>query len=515
MTDDSRIDTDDAVFPRRPAGSMKRQLAIGAGWMTGLQLLSKVIEIGFIAVLARILFPADFGVIAGAAIFIQLASLLVEVGIGATIVQIPNLTRTDLRIGGTIVVLNGVGYFTLAQVLAPFAGDFMGIPGTEPVIRVLALVFIIQSFGIVSENVLVRDLEVRRVMVAQLMSRVIGTGVIGIALAWAGLGYWALVVATLAETSIKATWLVLLVRPPMRPLLTRPGAARLMRRGAGFSLAKVINFFALRADNAIVGRTMDAAALGLYSRAYNLMNVPADLYSRIAERIVFPAMAKVQDDPVRLRSAFLRGLELTAVFGLPISALLALLAPEVILFILGPRWVEVIVPFAVLCSVTYLRLGTKVSGSLQRAKAATGAMITNQIVYAGMVIGGCLIAYPHGIVAVATAVSIAVVAFYLIVNYNACRLAGVGLRDFARVHGHGALLALACTLAAAPVVFGMRAAGGLPPIAILGASGAAIAVLGVILIVWRPRWLLGAFVIELLGDAGRATDRFRKRKARS
>lgn len=411
---------------------MKRKLAVGAGWMTVLQLSSKVVGVGFIAVLARILFPDDFGVIAGAAIFIQLASLLVEVGIGATIVQIPDLTRADLRVGGTIVFLNGIGYFLLAQLLAPFAGDFMGIAGVEPVIRVLALVFIIQSFGIVSENVLVRDLEVRRVMIARLMARMIGTGVIGIALAWAGWGYWALVVATLAETTVKALWLVLLVLPPIRPLLTRASAARLMRRGAGFSLSKVINFFALRADNAIVERTMDAAALRLYSRAYNLMNVPADLYSRIAERIVFSAMAKVQDDPARLRSAFLRGLELTAIFGLPISALLALLAPEVILLILGPRWVAVIVPFAVLCSVTYLRLGTKISGSLQRAKAATGAMISNQIVYAGMVIGGCLLAYPYGIVAVAGAVSLAVAAFYLIVNYNACRLAGVGFGDFVR-----------------------------------------------------------------------------------
>jgi PST family polysaccharide transporter len=512
MIDKHRRSGDATERAEGPPGSMKRKLAIGAGWMTALQLLSKVIEVGFIAILARILFPDDFGVIAAASIFIQLASLLVEVGIGATIVQIPNLTRIDLRIGGTIVVLNGIGYFLLAQLLAPFASDFMKIDGVEAVIRVLALVFIIQSFGIVSENVLVRDLEVRRVMIAQLISRVIGTGMIGIALAWLGWGYWALVVATLAEAGIKALWLVLLVRPPLRPLLTRPGATRLMRRGAGFSLAKIINFVALRADNAIIGRTMDAAALGLYSRAYNLMNVPADLYGRIAERIVFPAMSKVQDDPVRLRSAFLRGLELTAIFGLPISALLALLAPEVILLILGPRWIAVIAPFAVLCSVTYLRLGAKISGSLQRAKAATAPMITNQFVYAGMVIGGCLVAYPHGIVAVATAVSIAVVAFYLIVNYNACRLVGVGLLTFVRVHAHGALLALACTLVAAPVVLKMRVAG-LPPIAILVAAGSAITTLAVILILWRPRWLLGGFVLELLGDAERLTERFRKRKA--
>ena len=81
------------------------------------------------------------------------------------------------------------------------------------------------------------------------------------------------------------------------------------------------------------------------------------------------------------------------------------------------------------------------------------------------------------------------------------------------MHAHGALLAFACTLVAAPVVLGMRAAA-LPPIAILVAAGSAVATLGVILILLRPRWMLGDFVIELLGDAGRLTKRFRRKAPR-
>lgn len=314
--------------------------------MTALQLASKVIEVGFAAVVARILFSADFGVIAGATIFIQFALLLVEIGIGATIVQLPGLTNNDVRTAGTLVAINAIAYFLLAQLIAPFAGSFMGITGVTEVLRVLALIFLIQAIGIVSENILVRRLEVRRVSIIQLMSRVIGTGGIGIALACFGWGYWALVAATLAGAGIKAVWLLVLVRPPMRPLLTRNGASRLLRRGAGFSISRVLNFFALQADNVMVGRTKDAAALGYYSCAYNLMSVPSDLYSRIAERLTFPAMAQVQDDPPRLRHAFLRGFELTALIGLPISALLALLAPDIVTFILGPRWGAVIAPFA-------------------------------------------------------------------------------------------------------------------------------------------------------------------------
>ncbi len=514
MSDDTRIEDRDPVSSAGPPGSMKRKLAAGAGWMTGLQLASKVIEVGFIAVLARILFPHDFGVIAGATIFIQLATLLVEVGIGATIVQIPGLTRDDIRIAGTLVFLNGILYFTLAQLLAPLAGEFLRIDGVTEVIRVLALVFIIQSFGIVPENLLVRQLDARRVMIAQLLARVVGTGGIGILLAWMGWGYWALVAATLAETGFKAVWLVVIVRPPMRPLLNRAGAKRLMRRGAGFSIAKVINFFALRANNMVVGRTMDAAALGLYSRAFNLMSVPSDLYSRIAERLVFPAMAQVQDDAPKLREAFLRGTELTSAIGMPMSALLAVLAPEVIDLILGSRWGAVIGPFAILCSATYFRLGAKVGGSLQRAKAATGPMITNQIVYVIMVVGGALIAYPYGINAVAMAGSIAVVAFYIVVNFNACRLVNVSLGDFVRSHLNGLLLALVATLCVQPVVWIMRM-NGAPTLVTLSVSGAVLSLLALLLFWLRPRWLLGDFLVSLLDSAARMLGRVRRRGATS
>ena len=218
MSDDSLIEQPDPLSRSGPPESMKRTLAAGAGWMAGLQLASKVIEVGFIAVLARLLAPSDFGVIAGATIFIQFTAMLVEIGIGATIVQLPDLDRNDIRAAGTLVFFSAIGYFVLAQLLAPLAGSFMKSPDVTAVIRVLSIVFLIQATGIVSESLLVRRLEVRRVMVAQLASRVIGTGMIGIGFAVAGFGYWSLVIATIAEVGVKALWVIVIVRPPVRPL---------------------------------------------------------------------------------------------------------------------------------------------------------------------------------------------------------------------------------------------------------------------------------------------------------
>lgn len=498
MQDNAASSQSDGVAGAK--ASLRRQVVVGAGWMTGLQLLSKVIEIGFVAVLARLLTPADFGVIAAATIFVQFTIMLVEIGIGATLVQMPQLSRNDIRVAGTLVFVNALFYTLMTMVLAPLAATFIDIPAVAPVLRVLSIVFVIQAFGIVAENLLVRDIRVKEVMIAQLAARMVGTGLIGIALAYFGFGYWALVLATISEVALKALVLTIIVRPPMMPLFDRAIARGLMRKGSGFSASKLINFVALRADNAIVGRTMDAAALGLYSRAYNLMSVPADLYGRIAERIVFPAMAQVQNDTERLRRAFLRGVELTAVFGLPLSALLALLAPEIILFVLGENWTAVILPFTWLSAASYFRLGAKISSSLQRAKGAIRPMVTSQIIYAVLVIGGCLLTYPFGLVVLSQAVAVSVILFYIVVSVNACRLVEIGAFEFLRAHVPGALLAMLTVMICYPLTSAARLHE-LSPFAILAIVGCALGVLGILLLISRPAWLIGQVSADMARTA--------------
>lgn len=499
-----------AALSQSKAGPLRGQLMTAAGAMTALQLASKFIEVGFSAVLARILEPADFGVIAGAMIFISFASMLVEIGIGATIVQLPDLSNVDIRVAGTLVLINAIVYCVISIAVAPLIAIFIDIPAVGPVLRVLSFIFLLQALGIVSENLLVRAMKAPRVMMTQLAARFLGTGGVGIGMAVTGWGYWSLVGATLAETAIKAASLFIMVRPPTKPLFSRSHARRLMRRSSGFSASKLLNFVAMQADNAIVGHTMSAAALGIYTRAYNLMGLPADLYSRIAERLLFPALASMQKDAVRLRRAFLRSLELTAVIGMPMSLILALLAPEIIRFILGAKWEAVIVPFMILSTVSYFRLGTRVSSSVQRAKGAIGPMIFNQVVYAAMVVGGCLLTYPYGIVALSAAVSIGVLVFYFVVNFNACRLVGVKLTEFLQAHVPSVIISAMLGTVLVPVTIALRSYY-LPPFVFLALEGVTIGLFAVILFITKPRVIVGSAAGEIIDDLHRALRRARAR----
>jgi O-antigen/teichoic acid export membrane protein len=291
--------------------------------------------------------------------------------------------------------------------------------------------------------------------------------------------------------------LLFLVRPPFVPLISLEILQRLVPKGAGFSLKQLLNFVALNADNAIVGRYFDDASLGLYTRAYHLMNLPADFYAKVAGRVVFPAMARVQGEPVRLKAAFLRGLSLTALFGLPLCAVFFILAPDLVRLLLGSQWLGVVPIFMVLVASMYLRLGAKVSGQLLNASGPVWTLVITQAIYAATVIAVCIFAYPYGLLALAGAVAAAIFVHFCIISAAGCRRAGASALEFVGAHANGALLAVltgSLTWAVAAPWWSANIQGLLPVVS----SGLILSLLALVLILFHPRVLLGSVGAEFL-----------------
>ena len=131
-----------------------------------------------------------------------------------------------------------------------------------------------------------------------------------------------------------------------------------------FTVARVANYIAVNGDNFIVGRFLGAAPLGYYGRAYSLMSAPAYAFGTVLDQVLFPAMAKVQDDMKRLAAAYRRGVALIALLVLPASVAIIFLAPEVIRVVLGPKWGPAVVPFQVLGIGMLFRTSYKMSDSI-------------------------------------------------------------------------------------------------------------------------------------------------------
>ena len=395
-----------------------------------------------------------------------------------------------------LVMILSALIFALAQVLAPYFAAFLNLPGVEPVLRVQSVMIVVQGFASVSVGLLLRALKVRTVMIVEMISKFVAYATVGIGMAWANFGYWALVAAVLCDVVVCSITLVALARPPLKPQLNMIAARRLLVVGGGFTLSKIINFMALRADVVVIGRYLDAVSLGLYSRAYRLMNFPTDLYKRVAERVVFPAYAGVQGKSEQLRAAYMRGVALTALLGVPMAPVLYLLAPEIVNVLLGPSWSGAVPIFSVLGLGIYFRLGAQVSGVLLRATGSVGQLVLNQTFYATLTIAGSLFAVRLGVVAVGAAIALAVGLWFCLISLQACRKIGVPIRAFLAAHLRGLILAIVTTSFVCLATFPLRSLGA-SSITILLAVGLMLSIIGFVLVWWSPRRLLGKEGTEL------------------
>ena len=454
-----------------------------------LHALTITVELIFTMILARLLTPADYGIVAAAMLFIALCNLVRDVGIGATIIQLPKLSVDHQRTGLTLVLIVSVVLFIAAQLLAPAFAAFVNVDEAQAVLRVLSFIILIQSASAVAQGLLLRDMRARSVVGVELLSKVVSLSTIGLYMALSGYGYWALVWASVFDAAIRSAALIILAKPPLTLQFNVASAKTLMSVGSGFTVSKFINFIALRADVTIIARYLDAQNLGLYSRAYKLMSLPTDLYGKIADRIVFPAYAAVQEDADRLKNGFLRGVILSAQIGLPLVPILLILAPDIILVLLGPKWMGVTPIFLMLSAGIYFRLAGRFTSSLLRAKGAVPQMISAQVIYAAMTIGGALYAKQFGIVAVASAISIAILIWSSVTIVFACRLAKLSARAYFTAHRYGAALSIVIAIALS-LLAALTNALALSSFASLFLAGVLLASIGLALCYFQPSALL-------------------------
>lgn len=430
----------------------------GLLWTSYGQGAQAVLQVVVLATLARLLVPEDFGIVAAALVVTRFSEIFSQLGVGAAIVQQPDLEERHIETGFGISVL--LGFVCAAAVLAlaePLDG-FFRIEGLAPYIRALAITFPILGVSTVASGLLRRNLRFRDLARIQVLSYCLGYAVVGIGLGFLGFGAWALVGATIAEAVITA-FLKLAAQPHSKRLRFRTDAAReLLYFGAGHSSNRIANFFALQGDYLIIGRFLGATPLGLYERAYRVMNVPAKVLGSVLERVLFPSMASIQEDTTRLRDAYRKSVAFVALTVLPVSAFSILVAPELIRVALGPGWSEAVVPFQILTLGMYFRTAYKVGNAVARATGAVYRGAWRQAVYAILVVAGALVGQRWGVNGVAVGVLFALVGIFLLNAHLGAILTRLTWSEFGRLHLPATGIALLLGVQTWGVVTLMRAA---------------------------------------------------------
>lgn len=437
-----------------PQGLTNRALG-GMLWTfsgTGVQ---AVVQVLVLMALGRLLTPAEFGLMGAATVVIALSQIVSQVGVGPAVVQRRELKPTHIRVAFTISGVLGFVLGAAVWLAAPAIAAFYRIPAVEPVLRGVALLFPIDGLNTVGESLLSRQLRFRLYVAIDLSSYILGYACIGVLLAWQGYGVWALVAANLSQITLRTVAMYVATRHPVQPSLNLQASRDLLSYGFGHSLAQLGLVLAQQGDNLVVGRWLGPAALGIYGRAYSLMVMPATVFGKIVNRVLFPVMSQVQDERERLAGAYERTLAIVALISLPVSAFLWVVAPEFIPALLGPKWTAVVLPFRLFTCGLFFRMSSKVSDACTKAAGAVYSRALIQGGYAAMVLASALVGQRWGVGGVAIAVSIAMGINWLTMAALGRSVTGLSWPRFMRAQAPGVVLA---GLTGGTVAFAVQAA---------------------------------------------------------
>jgi PST family polysaccharide transporter len=410
-----------------------------------------VLQIAATIVLARLLTPEQFGSVAAALLIVGLAQLLTQLGVSAALVQRQTLTDDDVAAAFGFSVLVSVVFAVALATSASVLNPLVGLPADSGLLPLLSPALVLAGVAAVPSGLLQRNLRFRQLTVVDLIAA--GPAMIGVSvsLALAGLGAYALAWAEIVAGLVTAVGYLLLARPTLRLLAPDAAWARLQPMigfGSGYSLAQLGNWIAQNADNLVVANMLGTAPLGVYSRAYNLLSEPAAVIGGAADKVLFPAMARVREDGERLRAAYVRSASLIALVTAPASVMLFVLAPEVVRVLLGPRWEAVVLPLQVFAIVLLPRTTYKISTSLTRATGAVYRAAWRTWLYAAEVVVFCSVgAHLAGVDGVAIGASVAIVAHFLVMLHFSARVSAGLMGATLRMYGKH-LPALAATVAA-------------------------------------------------------------------
>ena len=297
-------------------------------------------------VLARLLAPADFGLVALTAAAHELIAHVAPVGLHDALIQRPRLNRAALDSAwwSTLAVAGALTLGVIA-LAAPIAGVFEQ-PALAALLAAVALAAFVRALSMPARAVLARRLDFRTPTLIRVVGMVLG-GAVAIALAAFGAGPWSLVAHT-AVINVTSALLITRVAGwrPGRP--DRAALIELWKFAASVSAFTVLAYLTANADDQLIGYRLGAQALGYYALAFSVMAWPVrDVLGGVAV-VFYPVMARFQSDPARLRAIVLEGLQLTSLFAFPALALIALGAPGFVPWLLGERWTPIVLTAQIL-----------------------------------------------------------------------------------------------------------------------------------------------------------------------
>ena len=410
------------------AEQLKTRAKKGFIWNTIERIATNGIQFLLTIILARLLSPNDYGIIAMPAIFLALAQVLIDSGFANALIRKPDLNEKDLSTAFYFNIVVGLVAYLLLFLASPLIADFFNTPILSVLLKVTALVVVINSLGIVQQAVMTKKMDFKTQTIITIISTLV-SGIGGIWMAYNGNGIWALAFQQVSAALIRVVLLWTLGH--WHPILvwSRTSFNYLWSFGSkiiviGFLDTIFNNIYAF-----VIGKMYNAKDLGNYSRAQHFVDLPINNINGIISRVTLPLLSEIQGNNNRLNQIYTRLISIVSLLVFPLLFGMAAIASPLIYVLLGKEWSGCIIMFQILCVARIWTPINAINLNLLQVKGRTDLFLKLEIVKKIIHSVILVLTFFSGVYVMLIGYALVVFLAFLINTYYTKKIIGIGLGE--------------------------------------------------------------------------------------
>lgn len=328
--------------------SLSERSLSAVGWAVLDKFSGSVLSFAVTIILARVLSPEDFGVVALVMVFFDFSAVFVESGFSTALIREKTISEADKSTTFLFSLTTSILLYGVLFVAAPHLAAFFHQPLLTTIVRIMGLSLIVNALSIVQHSVLIQQIDFKTQTVVRL-SGVAVSGTVAVGMAYSGWGLWSIVARFMVLDAVTTIlyWKLSGWRPNGQ--FSPESFRRLFGFGWRILAAAVLDKFYFHIYKLLIGRFFSAAALGYYSQAGNFTNMVINTLFRTVQSVTYPVLAKLQDDREKLKAGYRKMLQISSFIIVPTLTLLAVLAEPVVVVLVGEKWLPSVPMLQLLC----------------------------------------------------------------------------------------------------------------------------------------------------------------------
>lgn len=313
----------------------------------GVQLSSFVVSV----VLARILAPDDYGILSMLIVFTTIAQVFVQGGLGTALIQKKEVSEQEYSGVFYVSLLIATGIYVVLFFASPFVADFFEMPQIENTLRIIAITLFFGAFSTVLNALFVKKMQFSRLFICNLAGSIL-SGIVGIAMAYAGYGVWALVFQQVLNQGLACIFMGIMLRwRPKGPASVKKVGA-LIKYGYKIMVANLISTTYNELRSIVIGKKFDSAALAYYDKGKQIPNLVITNLNNTIDTVMLPVYSSAQNDPERMKQMLRRSMKMSSFFIFPVLVGLCVVAEPLVSVVLTDKWLPC-VPFLIINALIY------------------------------------------------------------------------------------------------------------------------------------------------------------------